>query len=214
MATERAVADPYLDDLIARYAPEARVIKLPAQGLVSFVEHRYLGSSAEERRRAVEPYVRRLIQEGADRIVLACTHFLHVQEDIAACAEALGAHELKIVDSLQGVREGWNSCWAGDGQGLSDRRARPAGTFPPDRRAAVRSPLRCLGRALRLCLRNSFDDGTHDSSPEKVAGESEGAFSSNNLAMALCEDGWSGFVRSRQADQVAQRQLQQPRGGG
>ncbi|NLX45441.1 MAG: glutamate racemase [Treponema sp.] len=103
MATERAVADPYLDDLIARYAPEARVIKLPAQGLVSFVEHRYLGSSAEERRRAVEPYVRRLIQEGADRIVLACTHFLHVQEDITACAEALGAHELKIVDSLQGV---------------------------------------------------------------------------------------------------------------
>jgi glutamate racemase len=103
MATQRAVADPYLDDLIARYAPEARVIKLPAQDLVSFVEHRYLESSAEERRKAVEPYVRRLIQEGADRIVLACTHFLHVQEDIAACAEALGASGLKIVDSLEGV---------------------------------------------------------------------------------------------------------------
>ncbi len=103
MATQRAVADPYLDDLIARYASEARVIKLPAQDLVSFVEHRYLESSAEERRRAVEPYVRRLIQEGADRIVLACTHFLHVQEDIAACAEALGASGLKIVDSLEGV---------------------------------------------------------------------------------------------------------------
>jgi len=103
MATERTVADSYLDDLIARYAPEARVIKLPAQDLVSFVEHRYLESSAQERRKAVEPYVKELIGQGVDRVVLACTHFLHVQEDIAACAAALGASELRIVDSLEGV---------------------------------------------------------------------------------------------------------------
>lgn len=103
MATERAVVDPYLDDLIARHAPETRVIKLPAQDLVTFVEHRYLKSSAGERREAVEPYVRQLIGQGVDRIVLACTHFLHVQEDIATCAAALGAPELRIVDSLQGV---------------------------------------------------------------------------------------------------------------
>ncbi|MDX9783670.1 MAG: aspartate/glutamate racemase family protein [Spirochaetia bacterium] len=103
MATERTVADPYLDDLIARYATEARVVKLPAQELVSFVEHRYLESSAQERRKAVEPYVRELIGQGVDRVVLACTHFLHVQEDIAACAAALGAGDLKIVDSLEGV---------------------------------------------------------------------------------------------------------------
>jgi glutamate racemase len=103
MATERTVADPYLDDLIARYAPESRVIKLPAQALVSFVEHRFLESNAQERREAVEPYVKELIGQGVDRIVLACTHFLHVQEDIAACAEALGARGLKIVDSLEGI---------------------------------------------------------------------------------------------------------------
>ena len=103
MATERAIVDPYIDDLIARYAPETEVVKLPAQDLVSFVEHRYLGSSEEERRSAVEPYVRILLDRGADRIVLACTHFLHLEKDIVACAASLGFLGIEIVDSRLGV---------------------------------------------------------------------------------------------------------------
>jgi len=103
IATERTVIDPYIDDLIARYASEVEVVKLPAQDLVTFVEHRYLASSAEERRSAVQPYIRRLLDQGVDRIVLACTHFLHLEKDIADCARAMGAKDFEIVDSRVGV---------------------------------------------------------------------------------------------------------------
>lgn len=103
LATERAVADPYLDDLIARHAPDAQVTKKAAQDLVTFVERSYLGSTPEERRRAVEPYVTELLDAGVDRIVLACTHFLHLEPDFSSCCASLGAEEVQIIDSRQGV---------------------------------------------------------------------------------------------------------------
>jgi glutamate racemase len=103
MATERAIVDPYIDDLIARFAPEQEVMRLPAQDLVSFVERRYLSSSDAERRAAVEPYVRRFLDGGVDRIVLACTHYLHLEKDIQACVRDLGGEGVEIVDSCRGV---------------------------------------------------------------------------------------------------------------
>ena len=103
MATERAIADPSIDDLIARFAPEQEVVRLPAQELVSFVERRYLSSGEEERRAAVEPYVRRFLESGVDRIVLACSHSLHLAKDMAACVRALGGEGVEIVDSCRGV---------------------------------------------------------------------------------------------------------------
>lgn len=103
LATERTVVDPYLDDLIARYAPEIEVFKVPAQSLVTFVERRYLASTPGERREAVLPLVGPLVEAGVDRIVLACTHFLHVETDIAKCAASLGGLEVEIVDSRTGV---------------------------------------------------------------------------------------------------------------
>ena len=103
LATERTVADPYIDDLIARYASDLEVVKLPAQDLVAFVERSYLSSTAEERRAAVEPYVRSLLDRGVDRIILGCTHFLHLEKDIEACAAALGGRGIEIVDSREGV---------------------------------------------------------------------------------------------------------------
>lgn len=103
LATERTVIDPYIDDLIARYASEVEVIKIPAQDLVEFVERRYLSSSAEERMAIIEPYMKRFIKMGVDRIVLACTHFLHLQTDIAEASLMLGATDMGIVDSREGV---------------------------------------------------------------------------------------------------------------
>jgi glutamate racemase len=103
IATERTVADPYLDDLIVRYAPDIEVVKLAAQDLVHFVENHFLAASENERMRAVEPYVSRFIASGVDRIVLACTHFLHLERDFSACCAALGAGDVQIVDARQGV---------------------------------------------------------------------------------------------------------------
>jgi glutamate racemase len=99
MATEGAVEDPYLDELIAQHAKGVTVLREAAQELVEFVEHRTAVADFDERRRVVEPFVRRLVDGGADRIVLACTHFLHLRDEIALCA----GERAKTVDSRLGV---------------------------------------------------------------------------------------------------------------
>jgi glutamate racemase len=99
MATEGAVEDPYLDSLVARYAKGVEVIRVAAQPLVIFVERRGATAGPEERREAVRPFVRRLVERGADEIVLACTHFLHLRDDIAEVA----GPGVEIVDSRSGV---------------------------------------------------------------------------------------------------------------
>jgi glutamate racemase len=99
MATAGAVEDPYLDSLVARYAKGLSVFREGAQELVSFVERRSAVAGKEERREAVAPYVRRLVDRGADEIVLACTHFLHLREEIAE----LAGPTVEVVDSRAGV---------------------------------------------------------------------------------------------------------------
>jgi glutamate racemase len=99
MATAGAVEDPYLDALVARHAKGLRVLREGAQDLVTFVERRSMTAGEAERRSAVAPYVRRLVDGGADAIVLACTHFLHLRDDIAAVA----GPSVEVVDSRAGV---------------------------------------------------------------------------------------------------------------
>lgn len=103
LATERTVEDPYLDDLIARYASEVEVVKQPAQDLVSFVETRLLVADMDERVGAVLPYVKILLDRGVDEIILACTHFLHLEKEIDVAVERLGGKDVRIVDSRCGV---------------------------------------------------------------------------------------------------------------
>jgi glutamate racemase len=99
MATAGAVRDPYLDELVARHASGVRVLREACQSLVSFVERRSIDASAEERREAIAPFVGPLVAAGADEIVLACTHYLHLREDIASFA----GEGVEVVDSRQGV---------------------------------------------------------------------------------------------------------------
>jgi len=99
MATAGAVEDPYLDSLVARHAKGLLVIREGAQDLVSFVERRSALAGEAERREAVAPCVGRLVAGGADVIVLACTHFLHLRDDIAAVA----GPGVTVVDSRAGV---------------------------------------------------------------------------------------------------------------
>ncbi|MEI6388492.1 MAG: glutamate racemase [Spirochaetota bacterium] len=107
LATECTVGDPYLDDLILRFAAGRTVIRRAAQDLVSFVEFDFPGSTAEGRKKAVLPHVLPLIEAGVDEIVLACTHFLHVALDISLAAREVSARELgrmvEVVDSRDGV---------------------------------------------------------------------------------------------------------------
>lgn len=99
LATDRAAVDPYLDELIRRYAPGVRVLRVGAQALVEFVEERLMDADEAERLSACESAIRPLRGSGVDRIVLACTHFLHVVSYISAAA----GPQVRIVDSRDGV---------------------------------------------------------------------------------------------------------------
>lgn len=103
MATESTVKDIYLQNLIAEHASDVDVIKLPAQALVSFIEKKYLFSTPEERESEIKPYIDFLLDKNVDRIVLACTHFLHVEQDIERYLQKIAADTVKVVDSKWGV---------------------------------------------------------------------------------------------------------------
>ena len=99
LSTERAAVDPYLDSLVDRWARGVRVLRVGAQDLVEFVEREFLDASEEERLAACRAALEPIRGSDADRVVLACTHFLHAADYIARAA----GPGIRIVDSRAGV---------------------------------------------------------------------------------------------------------------
>ena len=101
VATERAVHDPYLLDLAARWAADCHVERIGDGRLVDFVETRLIGSTETERLDAVRPSVLRALDAGADVLVLGCTHFIHLAREFALVA----GPGVQIIDSRVGVTD-------------------------------------------------------------------------------------------------------------
>jgi glutamate racemase len=101
VATERAVHDPYLLDLAARWAADCHVERIGDGRLVEFVETRLIGSTEAERLDAVRPSVKRALDADSDSIVLGCTHFIHLAREFAL----LAGPEVRIIDSRLGVTD-------------------------------------------------------------------------------------------------------------
>lgn len=99
LATERTVCDPYTDELISRYASDCEVIRIGDSVLVSRIENELINASHAERLDAVRPSIEAFRKAGVDTIVLACTHFLHVTEEI----KELAGQSINIIDSREGV---------------------------------------------------------------------------------------------------------------
>jgi glutamate racemase len=99
IGTQRAVEDPYIAELAARFGPDCTIVGEAAPGLVEFVERRWLEADKAERLKAVEPWVKKIIDKGADTLVLACTHFLLLKEEFRVSA----GNALMIFDSVEGV---------------------------------------------------------------------------------------------------------------
>ena len=98
LGTSRTVGDPYIAKLAAEFGPDCAVTAIAAPDLVEFVERRFSGSTAEECRVAVLPYIEQFRLAGADAIVLGCTHFLFLLGTFRAVAGDMSFH-----DSLEGV---------------------------------------------------------------------------------------------------------------
>jgi glutamate racemase len=99
MATPATVRGNLLNDVIERFAVPAgvEVVKVAPPGLVEAVERGDMSSEAT--RAAVRDAVTPMIEQGADAIVLGCTHypFLH-----SLLREAAG-EGVEIIDSGEGV---------------------------------------------------------------------------------------------------------------
>lgn len=99
VATSRAIADPYTASLVRRFASGIEVILVAAPAWVDFVERRWLGSTLEERIAVVRPIIEDILSKGADEIVLACTHFLFLEDAI----RVVSGDRAEVIDSSEGV---------------------------------------------------------------------------------------------------------------
>ena len=99
MATRRTVEGEYLSDLIEKFSNGNEVIKVGAPGIVSFVENEVYSRPEEDVRDYIEKSVKELKDKNVDSVVLGCTHFIHVSNEIQ---RALGDN-VTLVDSREGV---------------------------------------------------------------------------------------------------------------
>lgn len=99
LATNATVRHPYCQKLIEDFASDCFVAKRGDPDLVNFIEKRYFESSEEERLEAVKPAADFFKSQGCDTVILGCTHFTHIFDEMKkACGD-----EIQVVDSRDGV---------------------------------------------------------------------------------------------------------------
>ena len=99
LATNRTVDDPYTNDLVRRFARHCRITRIGLPELVTAVEDDYCVHEWRSTRSALESSLTHAIPAEVDRVVLACTHFIHVASLVR---EYLPANA-ELVDSVDGV---------------------------------------------------------------------------------------------------------------
>ena len=99
IASGRVVKDAYLKNLINAHAADCEVHLIPADEVIRFVETQYVFSSKEQTLELVEKVMKPIRDRGIDTLVLACTHFLIMEEEFR---QVLG-EEIRVVDSREGV---------------------------------------------------------------------------------------------------------------
>jgi glutamate racemase len=84
LGTEATIRQPYVDDLAARFASECTVVRYGSPELVALAEAKLAGEtvSVDEVRRAASPLFKRPGAEGMDVVVLACTHFPLLSDEL------------------------------------------------------------------------------------------------------------------------------------
>ncbi len=99
LATARTIEEPYTDQLIRDFAPDCKVFKRGDAELVYFIEHSYHLATKEERMKALKPAHAFFSAHKIDTLILACTHFIHMTEEIR---ELFGSG-INVIDSREGV---------------------------------------------------------------------------------------------------------------
>jgi glutamate racemase len=97
LATKRSLEGDHFRRAEATYGAEVKILKGIGEGFVEAVEENqeHTAKTAELVRKAVQP----LVDGGADKIVLGCTHYPFLREEIAKVA----GEGVEIIDSSEAV---------------------------------------------------------------------------------------------------------------
>jgi glutamate racemase len=99
LGTARTIEDPYNQNLADECEKKCEIIGMSAPDLVKFIEERFDTANESEKKESVKKYIDIFRAEGADTLVLGCTHFLYLLDEFEKEAEP----SIKIFTSLDGV---------------------------------------------------------------------------------------------------------------
>ena len=106
LGTERTINDPYIRRLLEECENGGKetyeIIGIAAPDLVEFVEQRFDNAQEEEKTEIVKKYIELFYKQGADTLVLGCTHFLYLL-DVFHMEASNPDYSIKVFDSLDGV---------------------------------------------------------------------------------------------------------------
>ncbi|MBV8686103.1 MAG: glutamate racemase [Alphaproteobacteria bacterium] len=117
LGTEATVRQPYVDRLAAEFAADCRVLRHGSAALVELAERKLRGEpgAPDDYREAMAGLFAQPGGDEVDTIVLACTHFPLVEEELAAAAP----RPVAFVDGKEGIarRTAWltrERAWPGE----------------------------------------------------------------------------------------------------
>jgi glutamate racemase len=136
LATPATVNRPYTDDLIQRYAADCTVLRIGSAELVEMAEAKLLGHPADVRRlrQILAPFFDRPAESQPDVVVLACTHFPLLGDELLAAGPA----EVAWIDSGAAVAR------------------RVVDVLPPPRGAGIAADLALTSAAHTPALRHAL----------------------------------------------------------
>ena len=99
LATRQTVESEYTDRLVTEFASDCFIARCGDPDLIDFVEKKLFTATPEERASAVAPAIDFFRQHDVDTIILGCTHFIHMADDIQKAAGS----SVRVIDSRDGV---------------------------------------------------------------------------------------------------------------
>lgn len=99
LATNSTINNPYNIDLKNHFACDCKLVLRGDPELISFIEHESFTATDEQKKAACKDAVDFFRNEGCDVIILGCTHFLNLKNEM----QDLCGKEIKVVDSVEGV---------------------------------------------------------------------------------------------------------------
>ena len=105
LGTEATVRQPYVDRLAAEHGADCLVLRHGSAALVSLAEAKLRGQPLDPdvARTALLGLIEQPGGDRLDRVVLACTHFPLVEEELRAAAREIGADAIQFLHGGDGI---------------------------------------------------------------------------------------------------------------